>query len=60
MPSSLRIGDVRRAGAIIVGSGIAGLSTALGIGDCVVVTRGKPGSAYPFRAKRREPEVPVR
>lgn len=42
--SSLPIGAVRRANAVIVGSGIAGLSAALGLGDCFVVTRGKLGS----------------
>src|SRR5690606_10204533 len=39
-----RITDVRRARAVVVGSGIAGLSAALGIGDCIVLTRGALGS----------------
>lgn len=42
--SPLYIGAVRRAGTVIVGSGLAGLSAALGLGNCVVVTRGKLGS----------------
>jgi len=36
--------QIRRARAVVVGSGIAGLSTALGLEDCVVVTRGTLGS----------------
>src|SRR5690606_10538137 len=38
------IADVRRAPAVIVGSGIAGLSTALGLERCVLLTRGALGS----------------
>jgi L-aspartate oxidase len=36
--------DIRRARAVVVGSGIAGLSTALGLDDVVVLTRGALGS----------------
>jgi L-aspartate oxidase len=39
-----RIADIRRARAIVVGSGIAGLSAALGLDGCVVLTRGRLGS----------------
>jgi len=36
--------EIRRARAVVVGSGIAGLSAALGIEDCIVLTRGTLGS----------------
>lgn len=44
MEAAGRITDVRRTRAIVVGSGIAGLSAALGLGECVVLTRGDLGS----------------
>lgn len=42
--SADRIAEARQARAVVVGSGIAGLSAALGMGDCVVLTRGELGS----------------
>src|SRR5690606_1270427 len=36
--------EIRRARAVVVGSGIAGLSAALGLEHCVVLTRGELGS----------------
>ncbi len=39
-----RIADVRRTNAIVVGSGIAGLSAALGLPGCTLLTRGRLGS----------------
>src|SRR5690606_1923079 len=36
--------DIRRARAVVVGSGIAGLPAALGLEDAVVLTRGALGS----------------
>ncbi len=39
-----RIADIRHAKAIVVGSGIAGLSVALGLSGCTLLTRGRPGS----------------
>ncbi len=39
-----RIADVRHANAIVVGSGIAGLSAALGLSGCTLITRGRLGS----------------
>lgn len=44
MDAAGRITDARRARAVVVGSGVAGLSAALGIGDCIVLTRGALGS----------------
>src|SRR5690606_14686785 len=35
---------VRRAPAVVVGSGLAGLSAALGLEGCVLLTRGSLGS----------------
>ena len=40
----LRITQIKRARAVVVGSGIAGLSTALGLGNCTLLTRGTLGS----------------
>ena len=39
-----QISRTKRTRAVVVGSGIAGLSTALGIGHCTVLTRGTLGS----------------
>jgi L-aspartate oxidase len=40
----IRIAEVKRKRALVIGSGIAGLSTALGLGRCALLTRGKLGS----------------
>jgi len=39
----LRVAQIKRARAVVVGSGIAGLSTALGIGRCTLLTHGTLG-----------------
>jgi len=39
-----RIADIRRANAVVVGSGLAGLSAALGLDGCVMLTRGSLGN----------------
>jgi L-aspartate oxidase len=39
-----KLANLRRARVVVVGSGLAGLSTALGLRDCVVLTRGRLGS----------------
>jgi len=39
-----KLSNVRRVRAVVVGSGLAGLSTALGLKDCLVLTRGRLGS----------------
>lgn len=39
-----RLADIRRTNVIVVGSGIAGLSTALGLSGCTLLTRGRLGS----------------
>ena len=40
----LRIVQIKCARAVVIGSGIAGLSTALGLGNCTLLTRGTFGS----------------
>ena len=40
----IKIAAVKRKPALVIGSGIAGLSTALGLGRCALLTRGKLGS----------------
>src|SRR5690606_17312027 len=39
-----QVTEIRRARAVVVGSGVAGLSAALGLDRCVVLTRGTLGS----------------